>query len=189
VDEIYLGLVYGTAGGSALRFGEDIFVLNSFSKFFGMTGWRLGWLVAPKPFIDPIDRLAQNIFLSAPTLSQFAALSAFSPEVMAILEERRQAFEARRDFLLPRLRELGFSIPVTPQGAFYLYAGCDKISSDSQALARDLLEQAGVAVTPGLDFGSHRPEAHLRFAYTTDLEKLAEGVERIERFLAGLEST
>jgi aspartate/methionine/tyrosine aminotransferase len=188
VDEIYLGLIYGTAGGSALRFGEDIFVINSFSKFFGMTGWRLGWLVAPKPFIDPIDRLAQNIFLSAPTLSQFAALSAFSPEVMGILEERRQAFEKRRDFLLPRLRELGFSIPVTPQGAFYLYAGCDKISSDSQALATDLLEQAGVAVTPGLDFGSHRPEAHLRFAYTTNLEKLAEGVERIERFLAGRES-
>jgi aspartate/methionine/tyrosine aminotransferase len=189
VDEIYLGLIYGTAGGSALRFGEDIFVINSFSKFFGMTGWRLGWLVAPKPFIDPIDRLAQNIFLSAPTLSQFAALSAFSPEVMGILEERRQAFEKRRDFLLPRLRELGFSIPVTPQGAFYLYAGCDKISNDSQALATDLLEQAGVAVTPGLDFGSHRPEAHLRFAYTTDLEKLAEGVERIERFLAGSEQS
>ncbi len=171
-------------GGGALRFGEDIFVINSFSKFFGMTGWRLGWLVAPKPFIDPLDRLAQNIFLSAPTLSQFAALSAFSPEVMGILEERRQAFEKRRDFLLPRLRELGFSMPVTPQGAFYLYAGCGKISNDSQALATALLEQAGVAVTPGLDFGSHRPEAHLRFAYTTDLEKLAEGVSRIEGFLA-----
>ena len=183
VDEIYQGLVYGVAGGTALRFADDIFVINSFSKFFGMTGWRLGWLVAPQPFIDPLDRLAQNIFLSAPTLSQFAALSAFSPEAMAILEERRQAFETRRDFLLPALRELGFSIPVTPQGAFYLYAGCEKISEDSQAFARDLLEKAGVAVTPGLDFGAHRPEAHLRFAYTTDLEKLSEGVERIRHFI------
>ncbi|MCU7845164.1 MAG: pyridoxal phosphate-dependent aminotransferase [Candidatus Thiodiazotropha sp. (ex Monitilora ramsayi)] len=184
VDEIYQGLVYGMAGGTALRFAGDIFVINSFSKFFGMTGWRLGWLVAPQPFIDPLDRLAQNIFLSAPTLSQFAALSAFSPEVLAILEERRQAFETRRDFLLPALRELGFSIPVTPQGAFYLYAGCEKISDDSRTLAKDLLEQAGVAVTPGLDFGAHQPEAHLRFAYTTDLEKLSEGVERIRRFIA-----
>lgn len=184
VDEIYQGLVYGQAGGTALRFADDLFVVNSFSKFFGMTGWRLGWLVAPQNYIDPLDRLAQNIFLSAPTLSQFAALSAFTPEVMEILEQRRQAFEARRDFLLPALRDLGFSIPVTPQGAFYLYAGCENMCDDSHALAKELLEQAGVAVTPGLDFGAHRPEAHLRFAYTTDLEKLSEGVERIRRFIS-----
>jgi aspartate/methionine/tyrosine aminotransferase len=185
VDEIYQGLVYGEAGGTALRFANDLFVLNSFSKFFGMTGWRLGWLVAPEGYIDALDRLAQNIFLSAPTLSQFAALSAFTPETLAILEQRRQAFESRRDFLLPALRQLGFSIPVTPQGAFYLYAGCEKLTDDSQHFANQLLEQAGVAVTPGLDFGFHRPEAHLRFAYTTDLQKLAEGVERIRKFIAG----
>ncbi len=184
VDEIYQGLVYGEAGGTALRFGDDLFVINSFSKYFGMTGWRLGWLVAPEAFIDPLDRLAQNIFLSAPTLSQFAALSAFSPETLAILEQRRQAFEKRRDYLLPALRRLGFSIPVTPQGAFYLYAGCEQMTDDSHRFARQLLDQAGVAVTPGLDFGFHRPEAHLRFAYTTDLDKLAEGVERIRRFVA-----
>jgi aspartate/methionine/tyrosine aminotransferase len=183
VDEIYQGLIYGEAGGTALRYGQDLFVINSFSKFFGMTGWRLGWLVAPQVFIDPIDRLAQNIFLSAPTLSQFAALSAFTPETLSILEQRRQAFEARRDFLLPALRSLGFTIPVTPQGAFYCYAGCEQLSDDSQRFARELLEQAGVAVTPGLDFGHNRPEAHLRFAYTTDLPKLSEGVERIQSFL------
>ncbi len=183
VDEIYQGLIYGEAGGTALRYGEDLFVINSFSKFFGMTGWRLGWLVAPEAFIDPIDRLAQNIFLSAPTLSQFAALSAFTPETLSILEQRRQAFEDRRDYLLPALRALGFTIPVTPQGAFYLYAGCGQLTDDSQRFASELLEQAGVAVTPGLDFGSNRPQAHLRFAYTTDLAKLSEGVERIQAFL------
>jgi aspartate/methionine/tyrosine aminotransferase len=183
VDEIYQGLVYGEAGGTALRFADDLFVINSFSKFFGMTGWRLGWLVAPEAFIDPLDRLAQNIFLSAPTLSQYAALSAFSTEVMEILEQRRQAFQARRDLLLPALRELGFSIPVTPQGAFYLYAGCEQMTDDSQAFATRLLEEAGVAVTPGLDFGFNRPEAYLRFAYTTDLEKLTEGVERMKKYL------
>jgi aspartate/methionine/tyrosine aminotransferase len=183
VDEIYQGLVYGDAGGTALRYADDLFVINSFSKFFGMTGWRLGWMVAPEAFIDPLDRLAQNIFLSAPTLSQYAALSAFTPEVMAILEERRQAFQQRRDFLLPALRDVGFSIPVTPQGAFYLYAGCEGMTDDSQAFAQVLLKEAGVAVTPGLDFGFNRPKAHLRFAYTTDLERLTEGVERIKHYL------
>jgi aspartate/methionine/tyrosine aminotransferase len=184
VDEIYQGLIYGEVGGTALRFADDLFVINSFSKYFGMTGWRLGWLVAPENFIEPLDRLAQNIFLSAPTLSQFAALSAFIPETLEILEQRRQAFESRRDFLLPALRQLGFTVPVTPQGAFYLYVGCEQLTDDSMAFARQLLEQAGVAVTPGLDFGAHRPEAHLRFAYTTDLTKLAEGVERIRGFIA-----
>ncbi len=186
VDEIYQGLVYGEAGGTALRFADDLIVINSFSKYFGMTGWRLGWLVAPEELIDPLDRLAQNIFLSAPTLSQFAALSAFTAETLAILEQRRQAFESRRDFLLPALRQLGFTIPVVPQGAFYLYAGCEQMTDDSQVFAQQLLEQAGVAVTPGLDFGFHRPQAHLRFAYTTDLEKLTEGVERMRRFLAAV---
>jgi aspartate/methionine/tyrosine aminotransferase len=185
VDEIYQGLVYGEGGGCALRYADNLFVINSFSKFFGMTGWRLGWLVAPESFIDPIDRLAQNIFLSAPTLSQHAALAAFSPATMAILEQRRQAFQARRDFLLPALRELGFSIPVTPQGAFYLYAGCGELCDDSQVFAQRLLKEAGVAVTPGLDFGANQPECHLRFAYTTDLEQLREGVDRIRGFLGG----
>lgn len=183
VDEIYQGLVYDETGGTALDIADDLFVVNSFSKFFGMTGWRLGWLVAPEPFIEPLDRLAQNIYLSAPTLSQYAALNAFSPEVLAILEGRRQEFQRRRDFLLPALQELGFDIPLTPQGAFYLYAGCRGITDDSFRFAQALLEEAGVAVTPGRDFGFHQPESHLRFAYTTDLARLAEGVERIRRFV------
>jgi aspartate/methionine/tyrosine aminotransferase len=184
VDEIYLGLTYDVAAGSALRFSDDLCVISSFSKFFCMTGWRLGWLVAPESLIDPLDRLAQNLFLSAPSLSQVAALSAFSPQVMAILEQRRQAFQERRDFLLPALRDLGFNLPVTPQGAFYLYTDCADISQDSRVLAQRLLDEAGVAVTPGLDFGFNQPETHLRFAYTTGMAQLQEGVERIRGFLA-----
>ncbi|MES9859819.1 MAG: pyridoxal phosphate-dependent aminotransferase [Candidatus Thiodiazotropha sp. LLP2] len=184
VDEIYLGLTYGSAAGTALRFGDDLCVVSSFSKYFCMTGWRLGWLIAPESLVDPLDRLAQNMFLSAPTLSQIAALSAFTPQVMDILEQRRQAFQARRDFLLPALRDLGFTLPVTPQGAFYLYAGCKDITNDSQAFALQLLDEAGVAVTPGLDFGFNQPETHLRFAYTTGMDQLQEGVERIRQFLA-----
>ena len=183
VDEIYQGLVYDIARSTALGIADDIFVINSFSKYFEMTGWRLGWLVAPEAFVDPIDRLAQNIFLSAPTISQHAALEAFSPEVMEILESRRREFQQRRDFLLPELRALGFDIPITPQGAFYLYAGCREVTDDSYRFARTLLEEAGVAVTPGRDFGFHQPESHLRFAYTTDLSKLEEGVDRLRRFI------
>lgn len=183
VDEIYQGLVYDGSGSTVLAIADDVVVINSFSKYFGMTGWRLGWLVAPEILVDPIDRLAQNIFLSAPTLSQHAALSAFTPAVKEILEARRMEFQQRRDFLLAELRSLGFEIPVTPQGAFYLYAGCQGITQDSYRFARDLLEQAGVAVTPGRDFGFHQPETHLRFAYTTHLSKLEEGVKRLRRFL------
>jgi len=183
VDEIYQGLIYDENGGTALAIADDLFVVNSFSKFFGMTGWRLGWLVAPEGFIEPLDRLAQNIFLSAPTLSQHAALRAFDPQVMAILEERRIEFQRRRDFLLPALCEIGFIIPIMPQGAFYLYADCQGITDDSYRFAQILLQEAGVAVTPGKDFGFNRPEHHLRFAYTTNLSKLEEGVERIRQFV------
>jgi aspartate/methionine/tyrosine aminotransferase len=184
VDEIYLGLTYTADVNTALDISSEICVINSFSKYFSMTGWRLGWMVAPEAMIDPLDRLAQNMFLSAPTLSQMAAIHAFSPEVISILEQRRLAFQQRRDFLLPALRDLGFSLPVTPQGAFYLYAGCNEHTDDSQQLALQLLNEAGVAVTPGIDFGFNQPETHLRFAYTTAIEQLQEGVERIARFLA-----
>ncbi|MCG7944056.1 MAG: pyridoxal phosphate-dependent aminotransferase [Candidatus Thiodiazotropha taylori] len=184
VDEIYLGLTYGAEANTALDISSEICVISSFSKYFCMTGWRLGWMVAPEAMIDPLDRLAQNMFLSAPTLSQMAAMSAFSPQVIEILEQRRLDFQQRRDFLLPALRDLGFSLPVTPEGAFYLYAGCGEHTSDSQKLGQQLLNEAGVAVTPGLDFGFNRPESHLRFAYTTSMDQLQEGVERIARFLA-----
>jgi len=185
VDEIYHGLVYDKQAQTALAISDDIFVLNSFSKYFGMTGWRLGWLVVPDAYVDAVDKLAQNIFLAAPTLAQHAALAAFEPEAMAIFEQRRIEFAQRRDYLLPALRELGFEIPVTPDGAFYLYANCARFSNDSYQFANDLLEQAGVAVTPGIDFGHHAAESHVRFAYTTSLENLKEGVERIKEFVQG----
>ncbi len=187
VDEIYHCLVYGqaTPTPTALALSDELFVINSFSKYFSMTGWRLGWLVVPEAYVRPVEKLAQNLFIAAPTLAQYAALAAFGEETLAILEQRRLAFQQRRDFLLPALRELGFGIPVTPQGAFYLYADCSRFSDDSMRFATELLEKSGVAVTPGIDFGSHLPQKHLRFAYTTSLEKLAEGVARIRRHIGG----
>ena len=183
VDEIYHGLVYDTRAETALGITDQAFVINSFSKYFSMTGWRLGWLVVPEPYLREVEKLAQNLFIAAPTLAQHAALAAFQPETLAILEERRQAFQERRDYLLPALRELGFKIPVTPQGAFYLYADCTAFSADSHALSRALLEEAGVAVTPGRDFGRYRADAHLRFAYTTSMENLQEGIARLGAYL------
>jgi aspartate/methionine/tyrosine aminotransferase len=180
VDEIYHGLVYGESAATALAVSEDVFVINSFSKYFGMTGWRLGWLVAPLDMVPEIDKLAQNLFLAAPTLAQHAALRAFDADNLEILEMRREVFRERRDYLLPALRELGFEIPVTPAGAFYLYADCSCFTDDSYAFSQRLLEEAGVAITPGLDFGNFRPERHVRFAYTTSLENLQEGVRRLQ---------
>ena len=184
VDEIYHGLVYGEQTPTALALSDELFVINSFSKYFCMTGWRLGWLVVPQSYVDAVERLAQNLFIAAPTLAQHAAVAAFTPQTTQILEERRQAFQKRRDYLLPALRELGFDIPVTPEGAFYLYADCSRFTDDSYQFAETLLEEAGVAVTPGRDFGSNRANRHLRFAYTTSMEQLVEGVSRLKAFLA-----
>jgi aspartate/methionine/tyrosine aminotransferase len=183
VDEIYHGLTYGEAAETALAVSPDIFVINSFSKYFGMTGWRLGWLVAPGEYVGELDKLAQNLFLAAPTLAQYAALSAFEPENIAILEARRREFRARRDYLLPALRSLGFEIAGTPEGAFYLYADCSRFTDQSDRFSARLLEEAGVAITPGIDFGNHRPERHVRFAYTTSQESLEEGVRRLKQYL------
>jgi aspartate/methionine/tyrosine aminotransferase len=183
VDEIYHGLVYEGDYTTALAFSEDVFVINSFSKYFQMTGWRLGWLVAPAGYVRELDKLAQNLYLAPPTPAQHAALAAFEPETLAILEDRAREFKARRDYLVPELRRLGFEIPVMPQGAFYIYAGCGGLTRDSYKFARDLLEQAGVAITPGVDFGANAPERHVRFAYTNSIERLKEGVARIARFL------
>ena len=183
VDEIYHGLTYGDPIATALAVSDDIFVINSFSKYFGMTGWRLGWLIAPSAVVPDIDKLAQNLFLAAPTLAQHAALQAFEADNLAILEERCAAFRERRDYLLPALRELGFEIPVTPEGAFYLYADCSRFTADSHAFSTRMLEEAGVAITPGIDFGNHQPERHVRFAYTTSMENLREGVRRLAAYL------
>jgi aspartate/methionine/tyrosine aminotransferase len=184
VDEIYHGLVYEGDYTTALKHADDAFVINSFSKYFNMTGWRLGWMVVPPRYIREFDKLSQNIYLSAPTIAQHAALAAFEPATLAILEARRAEFKARRDFLLPALRGLGFRIPAIPPGAFYIYADCSAVSADSFAFARDLLETAGVAITPGADFGVHGAERHVRFAYTNSIPVLAEGVRRIRDFIA-----
>ena len=184
VDEIYHGLVYDEQATTALAVSNDIFVVNSFSKYFGMTGWRLGWLIAPDAYVADIDKLAQNLFLAAPTIAQHAALKAFDEESINILESRRREFRQRRDYLLPALRELGFEIAVIPQGAFYLYANCSRFTDDSCSFASRLLEEAGVAITPGIDFGTHQPETHVRFAYTTSLENLQEGVRSLQTYLS-----
>ena len=183
VDEIYHGLTYDCDAQTALSLSDEIFVINSFSKYFGMTGWRLGWLVAPLRFMRDIEKLAQNLFISPSTPAQHAALAAFRPETIALLEGRRAEFRSRRDFLLPALRRLGFRIAAAPRGAFYLYADCASIADDSEALARELIEQAGVAITPGLDFGDNAPHRHVRFAYTVTRDKLEEGVARLARHL------
>lgn len=179
VDEIYHGLTYGVEARSALAHSPDVFIVNSFSKYYGMTGWRLGWLVVPDEYLSAIEKLAQNIFIAASTPAQYAALVAFDPQVRAELERRRRTFQDRRDYLLPALRALGFDIPITPDGAFYIYAGCGRFASDSRAFALDLLTRAGVAVTPGIDFGRHRSGEYLRFSYATAQEKLGEGVRRL----------
>ncbi|MEJ2397649.1 MAG: pyridoxal phosphate-dependent aminotransferase [Gammaproteobacteria bacterium] len=183
MDEIYHGLVYTDKIETILQYTDDAFVINSFSKYFGMTGWRIGWLVVPEAYLIAVDNFAQNIFLAAPTPSQHAALAAFAPENISILESRRTEFQQRRDYLLPALRELGFRINAEPQGAFYLYCDASAFTRDSMQFVEDLLEQAGVALTPGMDFGEYHAETHVRVAYTTSLERLEEGVERLRAFL------
>ncbi|ANQ83957.1 aminotransferase [Azoarcus olearius] len=188
VDEIYQGLTYGVEASTvlsqpALNAADDLFVVNSFSKYFGMTGWRLGWLVAPPAYVREIEKLAQHFFIAPSTPAQHAALAAFAPDTTEILEARRHEFAARRDTLLPALRELGFVVATEPQGAFYIYADVSALASDSEQLARRLIEEAGVAATPGLDFGHHHPRRHLRIAYTTRQDRLLEAAERIAAVL------
>lgn len=183
VDEIYHGLTYGCDAASVLEVDDDAFVLNSFSKYFGMTGWRLGWLVAPADAVPELEKLAQNLYISAPSMAQHAALACFEPATLEILEVRRAEFARRRDFLLPALCELGFNIAVVPEGAFYLYADISVFGGDAFAFCRHMLETQFVAITPGLDFGRHQAGHHVRFAYTQDLPRLEQAVERIARGL------
>ncbi|MBK1720774.1 aminotransferase class I/II-fold pyridoxal phosphate-dependent enzyme [Thiocystis violacea] len=188
VDEIYQGLTYGIPDETALSVGcQDLYVINSFSKYFGMTGWRLGWLVGPEDAVEVMERLAQNLFIAANTPAQHAALAAFGDDAKRILEARRESFQQRRDRLFPALRELGFAIPHRPNGAFYLYADLPAhCGMDSMAFATGLLEEVGVAITPGHDFGDHGAARHVRFAYTRDLAQLDEAVSRLGAYLAGV---
>ena len=185
VDEIYLGLSYDdTFGHSALQLGEHIVSVNSFSKYFNMTGWRLGWLVLPEALVAPVERLAQNLFICASTIAQHAALACFHPESIAEYERRRAEFQARRDLVVPALNQMGLSVPVLPDGAFYAYADCSAHSADSWDLAFSLMHSAHVALTPGRDFGRHDPARWLRLSFASHRDKLDEALHRLRRALA-----
>jgi len=185
LDEIYQGLTYG--GGASYRSGlslvADAFVVNSFSKYFGMTGWRLGWAVLPEQAVEPVTRLAQNLFISPPSIAQAAAMAAFEPPAMAIHEERRQAFERRLGLLHDGLQSLGFRIPLRPVGAFYIYADVSHTGLDAAEFCRRLLEEFHVAVTPGADFGTNDADQYVRFAFTTAEASIQLALERIGQAL------
>ncbi len=190
VDEIYHGLTYVRDGTgrfieerTALELGDDVFVINSFSKYFNMTGWRLGWLVAPTSHMKQVEKLAQNLFICPPTIAQHAALACFAPDSLAIYAARRAEFAARRDYLIPALRELGFVIPCMPDGAFYVYADVSKFSTDSFAFCTQVLHGAGVAITPGRDFGDNAAHKYVRLTYTIGIPALREVVARLKAFL------
>lgn len=183
VDEIYQGLTYGIEDHTALSLSDDVFVINSFSKYYGMTGWRLGWMVVPDNYVDAVDRIAQNLFLAPTTMSQHAALVAFEVETEEILQSRVETFKQRRDYLLPALKKIGFKIPVEPQGAFYIYADCSALTENSFDWTHDLLESEGVAVTPGIDFGDFEANTHVRFAYTRPIDELEQAMNRITRYI------
>jgi aspartate/methionine/tyrosine aminotransferase len=182
-DEIYHGLAYTPDVPSALAHDPDALVVGSFSKYFGMTGWRLGWLVVPQALGGVVERLAQNLYIAPPTPAQYAALAAFEPPAAAELAARRAEFQTRRDLVVPALRDLGFDVPVPPDGAFYVYAGCGNLGTDSPALCARLLGEAGVALTPGTDFGEHGASAHLRLAYTQPRARLEEALARLQAVL------
>jgi aspartate/methionine/tyrosine aminotransferase len=181
VDEIYQGLVYGSEPSTAVALPGDVVVVNSFSKYFCMTGWRLGWVVLPPSAVRGFEKLAQHLFISAPAAAQHAACAAFDPASTAILEERRREFARRRDFLVPQLKAAGLAIPAEPHGAFYVYADCGR---DARGYCMDLLEREGVAATPGADFGANGTARCVRFAYTRGMDELAEAARRIRRFAA-----
>jgi len=183
VDEIYHGLHYVDDLPSVLELDQSAFVVNSFSKYFGMTGWRLGWIVVPPEYVEMATILAQNMYISASSISQYAALAAFTPEAKCIFEERREAFRLRGDFLAGALKSMGFSLSDNIQGAFYVYANISKFSDDCEKFCRDMLEDHGVALTPGTDFGDFESKRHVRIAFTTDMDSLELGVQRLQSAL------
>jgi aspartate/methionine/tyrosine aminotransferase len=184
-DEIYQGLVYDGPAQTVLGVADDVWVVNSFSKYFQMTGWRLGWLVVPEGQTREIEKVAQNLYISAPTPAQYAALAALSDEGLAVVERRRHELGARRNALLEALPGIGFAIRARPQGAFYIYCDVSAHTDDSFAFAEWLLHETGVAITPGRDFGDAAPDQHIRIAYTQPVDRLLEAVDRIAGALAG----
>ena len=186
VDEVYGELVYDRSPTTALRFSDDIFVINSFSKTFGMTGWRLGWLVCPPWAVDAVTRLTQNMYISPPTPSQAAATAAFSAEVWDEVATRLDTLRRRRDLIVDGLRSIGFGVPMLPRGAFYVYADSSGLAADSTELVGRLLHEMGVAAAPGNDFGVHRATAHVRFSYAAAMEQIEEALERMAKGLTRL---
>ena len=180
-DEIYHGLVYEGGEHSLLEFTERAFVINGFSKLYAMTGWRLGYLIAPKEFIRPMQKIQQNLFISASSFSQWAALAGLKKAEKDV-KKMRETYDQRRRFLIPRLKELGFGITVEPTGAFYILANAKGFSKDSYRLAFDILQEAKVGVAPGIDFGTNA-EGYLRFCYANSMENIVEGMNRLERYL------
>jgi aspartate/methionine/tyrosine aminotransferase len=191
VDEIYLGLSHDdTYGRSALEIDDQIISVNSFSKYFSMTGWRLGWLVVPDALVDVVERLAQNLYICPSTVSQRAALACFEPTSMAEYERRRAEFKARRDYFIPALRGLGFEVPVEPDGAFYVYADCSKIQNKlnvrgSWDFCFQMLHRAHVAITPGRDFGVDSTHQFVRFSTASSMADLRTAIARMHQALHG----
>jgi len=183
VDEIYLGLSYENQARSALTLDDDIIVINSFSKYFHMTGWRLGWMIVPQQVASAIEKIAASLAICAPTLAQHAALACFEPDTLKIYETRRDAFKQRRDYLLPEFERLGLQVPVKPDGAFYIYSDIRNHGVDSSTLAKRLLHEGGVAAVPGLDFGPAHGKHTLRFSYATGMDRREEAVRRIGKVL------
>ena len=182
IDEIYLGLGYDAHfSGSALALGPDVISINSFSKYFGMTGWRLGWLVLPPDLVRPIERLAQNLYICASSIAQHAALACFEPESIAEYERRRAEFQRRRDFIVPALAALGMPVPVVPDGAFYAWADCSALAASSWDFCHEAMRRAHVALTPGRDFGPAAAERYLRLSFANSMPALQEAVARLER--------
>ncbi len=190
VDEIYLGLSYDeTFGHTALDIDDNIISINSFSKYFNMTGWRLGWMVVPEALVPVIERLAQNLFICASTVSQHAALACFEPDSLAEYEHRRAEFKARRDYFIPALQELGFEIPVQPDGAFYAWADCSQLCDKlgvqgSWDFALAVMQRAHIAITPGRDFGSFETGNFVRFSTANSMEQLQAAIARLRLLLA-----
>lgn len=182
-DETYAGLNYGRKPETALAFSDEVFSINSFSKYFTMTGWRLGWLVAPERYVRSLETLAQNLYISPAALSQHAAVACFTDAGYAVAEARRLEFQQRRDYFVRALTELGFQIPIVPDAGFFVYADVSKFTQDSERFATDILKRTGVAFAPGIDFGEHRAREHVRMAYAVGLQKLEDGVARLAKAL------
>ena len=182
-DEIYHGLVYEEKEHSILEFTDNAFVLNGFSKLYAMTGWRLGYLIAPTKFVRPLQKMQQNFFISAGSVSQWAGLAALT-KAQADVERMKKIYDERRRFMIQRVRELGFGLAVEPEGAFYMLVNASHLGTSSYDLAFEILEKAGVGVTPGVDFGKNA-EGYLRLSYANSLENIKEGLNRLEHFIHG----